>query len=194
MHWTIWRPVFAVTVFASMTLALPAMSAVEECREIDDDTRRLVCYDRQGKAAGTERPARVRQQPVALRIFSREVVSCGRSFDSRVIMQLRCEKNATSLTFGTLCHAARGGRGSYRTAAFRIGSGRARPIAGKSTTDRRSRAIWVASNPKAVLKRMLGKSKLVVRITPVGANAFNATFNISKLSDTVRPALRTCGL
>ncbi len=194
MQWPICRSVFAIPAFALVFLASPATAAVEGCRTIEDDTRRLVCYDRQGTSARVERPAPANRQPVALRVFSREVVSCGRSFDSRVIMRLRCEKNATGLTFGTLCHATRGGRGSYRTAAFRLDSSRARPIAGKSTTDRRSRPLWVASNPKAVLKRMLGKSKMVVRITPVGANAFNATFNISKLSDTINPVLRSCGL
>lgn len=194
MQWPVCRPVFAVTAFISVFLTFPATAAVEGCRAIEDDTRRLVCYDRQGKSTRVERQAPAKQPSVALRIFSREVVSCGRSFDSRVIMHLRCEKNATGLTFGTLCHATRGGRGSYRTAAFRLDSSRARPITGKSTTDRRSRAIWVASNSKAVLKRMLGKSKLVVRITPVGANAFNATFNISNLSETIKPVLRSCGL
>lgn len=194
MQWPLGRSVLVLSAFLSISMTSSVNAAVESCKAIEDDTRRLVCYDRQSNTAGPERPAPEDRPPISIRVFSREVVPCGRSFDSRVIMRLRCEKNVTGLTFGTLCHATRGGRGSYRTAAFRLDSSRARPIAGTSTTDRRSRALWVASNPKAVLKRMLEKSRMVVRITPVGANAFNATFNISNLSQANTSLIRACGL
>lgn len=192
MDWPSCRSVFAMTAVASMLMTCFATSAQQVCQSIDDDTRRLVCYDQQGSGK-TRKPVPAASKPVALRTFSREVVNCGRSFDSRVIMRVRCEKNKTSLTVGTLCHATRGGQGSFKSAAIRLDSGPASRFAGRSSTDRNSRPFWVASNPTSQLKRILGKSRLVVRLTPIGANAFNATFNVSNLSEKIKPLRQACG-
>jgi hypothetical protein len=175
-----------------MLLVPPVVPATaQDCREIDDDTRRLVCYDQQRPGTAARKPQASEHPQVKLRVFSREAINCGRSFDSRIIMTMGCKKNATTLSFGTLCNASSTG-GPYRNVTISLDGGRESVVSGRSVNSRRN-SVWASSDAKGMISRMLGKSKMVLRMTTSSADAFTGTFNIARLAETIRPLREACG-
>ncbi|WP_157018348.1 type VI secretion system-associated protein TagO [Mesorhizobium xinjiangense] len=52
--------------------------------------------------------------------------------------------------------------------------------------------LWNGSRSIPVIKQMLGKSRMIVRMTPYNENPFTATFDITGLENEIAPLRDAC--
>ena len=183
-----------------------AAAAPVECANIDIDLDRLACYDREvgripkitalpGKGAWvvrSEKSVLTDRIEVFMSVRSDENVVCGWNKGARVNLTLRCMDNTTALIFDTGCHMTSSEYNSHGDVTYRIDAEKARSVSMVESTDNRSLGLWSGGKAIPMIKQMLGKSRVVARMTPYGENPITATFPVSGLEDAIKPLRQAC--
>ena len=195
--------------FAIMMLASAAAHAAPtDCVKVENDLDRLACYDRDAgripKVSTVNPPSGspwevdeeisklTDQKTVILSVKSDDAVNCGWNRGDRITLVVRCMEGKTVLYFSTGCHMTSSEYNNYGHITYRLDDEKAATVNGKASTDSKALGLWNAASSLPVIKRMFGKSKMIVRMMPYGESAFTATFNISKLDETIKPLRQAC--
>ncbi len=196
----------------SLMLLFPTSSAAQdnakfdECIKVSSDLDRLSCYDKlSGRApkaeslpskgawiTSTETSKLTDQKSVFLSVQSDEVIDCGWNNGSKISLHLRCQENSTDVFFVTDCHMASGSYSSYGDIEYRVDSEKAKKVNGTASTDNKALGLWGGGKSIPVIKQMIGKEKIVVRMTPYSESPFTATFNIAGLDEAIKPLRNEC--
>jgi type VI secretion system protein VasI len=194
-----------IMVAALMLSTGAAIAAPADCIRVETDLDRLACYDKEaGRTPAVEQlPATAGkwlrhkeksqltdQETVILSVRSDETINCGWNRGDTIGLVMRCMDNTTSLFFTTGCHMA--DHGGYDEIVYRLDSDKAQTIRGETSTDNKSIGHWTGGKAIPMMKQMVGKSKMVVRMTPFSENPFTATFDISGLGEALQPLRESC--
>lgn len=196
----------AVLTLAATLVAGNAVASPSDCIAIDTDLDRLACYDREaGRTPRQERlpskndwkvqreVSKITDDPnVLMFVESDEEINCGWNDGGKISLVIRCHENTTSLYFVTGCHMTSGDYTDYGDITYRLDDDKARTVSGQESTNNRSLGMWGGARSIPVIKQMLGKSQMVVRMTPYGENPFTATFNIAGLDEAISPLREAC--
>lgn len=166
---------------------------IQACQLIEDDGARLACYDglaneksvaTSGKwVVETDENPLDDSKTVTLALESDE----GRSrFRGPVLMVLRCKSNKTEvyLRWGEYL-----GREAMVTG--RVGKNKPITIPWNLSTD--SQATFFPGQPIGFIKKLMEHDKYVAQVTPYNESPTTAVFDISGLSQAVKPLRQTCG-
>jgi len=198
-------------VFVALCLigAVPAhaLASGEDCISVSNDLDRLACYDKAlGRTGKTERlpPAskgtwrvqretsKLTDQPtVVMSQVSKESIDCRWNKSEKITLVVRCLENKTAMYFSTHCHMADRIDG-YGRITYRIDDEKARTVEGNASTDSRALGLWAGGKSIPVIKQMLGKSEMIVRMTPFSESSFTATFDITGLDESIKPLRKAC--
>lgn len=184
-----------------------ALAAGEDCIKVEKELDRLACYDAalgrtpkvtvEPVVAGswkvqTSKSKMTDQTDVYLQVLSNEVINCGWNRGARIELYLRCSESTTALMFATGCHMA-SGHGGFDRIEYRLDKDKARTVRGDASTDNKALGLWTGAKAIPVIKQMLGKSEVVVRMTPYSESPFTATFNVAGLEKAIEPLRKECG-
>ncbi|RVJ68177.1 hypothetical protein CN167_29370 [Sinorhizobium medicae] len=196
-----------LSVVIFLASAVPSMAAGEACISISNDLDRLACYDKElGRTAKVEavpvsagawevsqqKSKLTDQTDVFLRVDSEEIIDCGWNSGQKIAMFLRCSESTTALMFVTDCHMA-SNFGSYGEIEYRLDKEKARKVSGDASTDNKALGLWSGGRSIPVIKQMMGKSEMIVRMTPYSQNPFTATFKVAGLEKAIEPLRKECG-
>ena len=101
--------------------------------------------------------------------------------------------NATALIINTECHMTSSDYNDYGDVTYRLDDQPARTVGMVESTNNRALGLWSGGRAIPLVKQMLGKTKMIMRMTPYGENPFTATFNISGLDKSIAPLQQACG-
>lgn len=176
------------------------------CRAISNDLDRLACYDKGYGRTPTTSPlgrsgkwqvekqtsAMTDKVAVFLAITSEETVDCGWNRGDKITLILRCLDGVTSLLVSTGCHMTSSDYNDYGDVTYRIDDTAAATAPMEASTNNRSLGLWSGGKSIPFIKKMIGKSKLLVKATPYGENPFTATFDIAGLDQAIPPLRQAC--
>ncbi|WP_312619033.1 type VI secretion system-associated protein TagO [Agrobacterium pusense] len=200
----------AAAAFSALLVPLSSnaddATKLNECITVSSDLDRLSCYDKlSGRAPKTETQApkgqwqvstetskMTDQKSVFLSVESEEVIDCGWNKGAKISMHLRCQEDSTDLFFVTDCHMTSGAYSSYGDIDYRVDTEKAKKVSGSASTDNKALGLWGGGKSIPVIKQMIGKEKIVVRMTPYSESPFTATFNIAGLAEAVKPLREEC--
>lgn len=192
---------------AMFLLCMATHSLAEDaCRTITHDLDRLACYD---KASGRtlsltksevvgawvkeeETSKLTDDKNIYLYLDSNEGVNCGWNKGEKIKLIVRCMEKKTSLIFSTGCHMTSSSYDDYGKIDFRIDQQKAAKFTGNASTDNKSLGLWSGAKSIPIIKKMIGGSEMVVRMTPYGENPFTATFNVTGLDEAIKPVREQC--
>lgn len=183
--------VLAISTFFSYSYA-------NDCASISDDEERLTCYDQlntptvkkqegdTGKWVKSERISPIDDSPtVVLSLDSPDEVR-SRLLSGRPTLVVRCKENKTEAYI------------NWRTF---ITTGTTE-ITFRADKEKAKKETWlVSSNNKAtfspmpipLIKDLLGKSSLIVQVTPFSDNTYTVNFDIKGLDNAITPVREACG-
>jgi type VI secretion system protein VasI len=186
-----------------------AIAAGESCIKVENDLDRLSCYDKElGRTPFTaEMPAPAQsawaiaeesskltdEKTVMLQSLSDEEINCGWNKGAKIKLLLICKEGVTSLIFVTDCHMTSSEYDDYGTVEYRLDTEKAKKFAGVASTDHKALGLWSGAKSIPVIKQMMGKTKLVARMTPFSESPFTATFGVYGLKDAISPLRSACG-
>lgn len=197
-----------IVTAAAILAAGSAMASPDACIQIENDLDRLACYDKEvGRTPTQERVPTdagewsVRKETSKLTdqanvyaaVESEEVINCGWNRGEKIRLFVRCMENSTSLIFQTGCHMTSSEYNDYGDVTYRLDDDKARTVGMQESTNHRSLGLWSGGRSIPVIKQMLGKSQMVVRMTPYGESPFTASFNIAGLDEAIAPLREACG-
>jgi type VI secretion system protein VasI len=200
-----------IALSMSMLLALvPKMGAQDEeikkkiadCASIKEDATRLACYDRIAKDLLLTKPL-PNQSPVGTGkwIINSETnpvddsktemltltADEGKSnMGQPVILAIRCKSKETHLFVAWGDYL-----GDKAVVLVRIGDQKA--TTNNWTLSSNSQATFHPGNTVQFIKSLLEHNRLVVQVTPYNENPILAVFDISGLSEAIKPLRQTCG-
>nr|WP_176024860.1 type VI secretion system-associated protein TagO [Brucella pseudintermedia] len=196
---------FSIAAIAAMS----SSAAADDCKQISSDLDRLACYDKEsGRTAKQERivsktPSKWSLQKetskmsdrtnVYMTVQSNEIINCGWNRGDKISLSLMCRENKTSVVFDTGCHMTSSEYNDYGDIQYRIDQEKARTVSATETTNNRALGLWSGGKSIPFIKSILGKNKLLVRMTPYGENPFTATFDISGADEGVKAIRSACG-
>jgi len=197
----------AVIVFTCAMAVGSAGVMAQECATISNDLDRLACYDRQSgrtpeisriKSKGewlshVETSKLTDQTTVVLAVNSIEKVDCGWNRGDYIQLVIRCMENTTAIYFSTGCHMTSSKYNSYGDIDYRVDNEKAGKISGDASTDNRALGLWRGGKSIPFIKKLLGREKLIVRMTPYSESSFTAEFNIAGLDESIKPLREACG-
>lgn len=191
---------------AAAYLMMSASEAYANCVLVESDLDRLACYDKEaGRAPKVEAlpvatgnwtvqketSKLTDQDTVVVMLKSDETINCGWNRGKQISLVARCMEDKTVIYFGTDCHMA-SGHGGYGEITYRIDTEKARKVEGDASTDNKALGLWSGGQAIPVLKQMIGKSQMVVRMTPFSESPFTATFDIRGLDSAIKPLRDAC--
>ncbi|PVH30363.1 type VI secretion system-associated protein TagO [Pararhodobacter oceanensis] len=192
-----------------LVLLIANAANANECLAIDDDAERLVCFD---ALFDEEQPNQLAEAPpesdwvvrvqtsemtdetnVYMTVRSTDVVSCSWARGQPVTLMLRCQEDTTSIIFQTGCHMTSSRYNDYGDVVYRLDSERPRTRGFVESTNNRSLGLWSGGTAIPFIRAMLGKDRLLARMTPYGDNPIEMEFNISGLDQAIVPLREACG-
>lgn len=194
-------------ICAAFFLPSWALAAPADCISVEPDLDRLACYDKEagrtpkavplpvilGKWRSQAETSKLTDQPtIVMALDSEEIIDCGWNRGEKISLVLRCMENKTTLYFSTGCHMTASDYSSYGDITYRLDDQKARTVAGAESTDNKALGLWSGGKSVPVIKQMIGKSRMVVRMTPYGESPFTATFDIAGLEAAVKPLREAC--
>ena len=176
-----------------------------KCVEIDNSVERLVCFDRTAAELGlvkTVEPVtgvgkwRVSTETskvddstnVFMRVKADAEVQKSRLWSGYPELWIMCRENTTSFFvsypfFITTDKA-------YVT--YRYDKDRAASRNMNMSTDYKAFGLWSGGSSIPFVKRMFAKRRLLIRVTPHGESAVTSEFDISGLSEAIKPLRKAC--
>lgn len=207
----------AMAASPAMAQLNPLMNA---CRVIEEDERRLACYDRNanrsiegptnrtdggGTANVTVAPAtkpkpawivQTDQSPltdersVYLSVRSENDVRCRFGHGQPLTLLVQCFENTTSLYIQSHCFVA--DIQGYGDVDVRLDDEPMRTIAMRESTNNRALGLWRGNRSIPVVRSMFGKERLIARLTPFNDSPVTATFPITGLETAIEPLRKAC--
>lgn len=130
---------------------------------------------------------------VYMHVDSDEIIDCGWNRGEKIRMVARCVDNTTSLIFQTGCHMTSSNYSDYGHIQYRLDDAPAQTVRASESTNNRALGLWNGGRSIPVLKQMIGKERIIVRMTPYGENPFTATFDISGFEEAAASLRQECG-
>lgn len=200
-----WKGALAVVAVVVSQAEVSAESAFP-CNVIENGLDRLACYDR---ASGrtpveasqveghwrrtTENSKITDQQSVYLTTESKAPVMCGRLRDERARLVVRCLENKTALMISTNCHLVSSDYNDYGSVDIRLDADKAFSVDMVESTDSTTLGLWSGGRSIPLIKRLIGKSKMVARLTPYGESPAIIEFDIAGIGEQLPPLQKACG-
>lgn len=133
------------------------------------------------------------QENITLSLTSNEEVLCRQyGGPSYVTMIVRCHENTTAFYVTGDCHLASGFQG-YGKVMIRLDDGKPFSRNMNDSTDSSALGLWSGGDAIPLLKQMMGKTRMITRFTPFGANPVEPSFNIAGFDEAVKPLRAACG-
>lgn len=197
----------SILVFTAAILSTVSVAAASVCLEVENDLDRLTCYDREAgrtpvvEAVDTQSKWRVNIETskmtddtnVFMFLESNENVNCGWNGGQTISLIVRCMENTTAVYFSTGCHMTSSRYNNYGDVTYRLDDQKSKTKRFQDSTDNKALGLWRGSLSIPFLKEMLGKQKMLVRMTPYGESAFTAEFDISNIEKEIEPLRKSCG-
>lgn len=183
--------VLAISTFFSYSYA-------NDCASISDDKERLTCYDQlntstvkkqegdTGKWIKSERVSPIDDSPtVVLALESPDKAGSGFRAE-RPILIVRCQENRTSLYIDWGAFITTG----KTRIVTRIDKEKAKTETWSVSSDN---TATFSPTPIPLIKDLLGKSSLIVQVTPFSDNTYTVNFDIKGLDNAITPVREACG-
>lgn len=201
---------FAITtILAAVVISCTAQANdLSDCARTDADLDRLACYDRaSGRTPTTEvvtskdsewvvnitKSKFTDQTNVALTVFSEEAMKCDWGRGRKAALVIRCLENRTAMYFDTGCHMVSGDYTSLDEVDLRIDNKPMWTVRMTESNDHKALGLWRGSKSIPAIKHLLGRSRLLARMTPYSGSPFTVTFKITGLTDAIVPLRESCG-
>lgn len=177
------------------------------CIKINNDLDRLTCYDQEhgrtpkkepiatpaGKWEILQETSKITdQKTIVLSLPSDDLVNCRWNRGERISLVIRCLESKTVLYFATNCHMTSSEYNNYGNITYRLDSAPAETVSGDASTDNKALGLWRGGSAIPMIKKMFGKSMMIVRMMPYGESPFTASFQISGLEQAIRPLRESC--
>lgn len=180
--------------------------SVAKCAAIADSVLRAQCYDELAKSIGVNAPTtsassngkwtlRENSSPiddsktVVGTLEADETVSVGPYKRTRPLLVVRCSENVTSAYFVYDVFLG----SNEMEATTRADADKAVTDVWSISTDHKAVGMWDGSTSIPFLKRMAGKSRLVVRLTPYSELPVTVSFSLDGLNAVATSVAKTCG-
>lgn len=185
-------------------LPAPASGQPTSCQTINDDARRLACYDREfprqttGPRPGTWEirsavstlQGRTDRQVSAVSLAD---IKC-RWHDPRPVrLIIQCRENVTSVAFETGCFMTSSRYRSYGDVIYRLDRGTPKTAAMTAGPRNDSLGFWSGETAIPFLKELLGRKRLSARMAPYAEDPVAAEFNLTGLAAAIRELRAECG-
>jgi type VI secretion system protein VasI len=200
-----------VTIAALGFLVLSINAHAQEdpkvCAGMDDAGQRILCYDgifKESKKSELASPtvnskwqlsttkSKIDDSATATLALESDDDFAGK-FGGRekATMVIRCQEHATSLYLIIGDHFLADIQG-YDEVTYRIDEKKAATKTFGVSTDHKALGLWSGGSSIPFVKQMLGRERLVVRVTPYNESAITATFDISGAEEAVKPVREIC--
>lgn len=208
-HGTVGRIVLAGLLLAGLVSVAHAgevEDALADCAAIPGSFKRLDCYDalaRQQKPAASPAGAPPAGQwkveehtssgisggtDVFMVVQAIENIP-GENGEVRPVLVVRCQdlNTAVIFNFGRFIEQSRA------EAALRIDDGAVMGVSLKMSASGKAFGYWQGEEAIPFVKRLLGGKRLLVQVTPFGANPVLAEFPVEGINEAVAPLRKACG-
>lgn len=189
-------------------IGMPAIAAPDRemaaCAATKDGVKRLACYDDLAKKRGavaettttgagkwtySEKVSKIDDSVNAyLYVNSTEKVA-GQIGKVQPSLYITCREKKTSLYFNFDRFITTG----YAHPTIRIDREKARDYTMSVSTSNEAFGLWSGKKAIRFIKKLFGKDRLLVRVTPYGASAVTAEFEIGGLEAAIKPLRTACG-
>ncbi|MFJ2687400.1 type VI secretion system-associated protein TagO [Pseudomonas sp. NPDC087342] len=176
--------------------------AADDCTGIDEDSKRLACYDMKYRPVSTVEQASSWEvsetfskiddsKTIVLHSTSKEVVANQYGGGDTADFYIRCAEGATSLYF-VLAGNFLADSEEYGQVTYRVDNQKARTYSFSSSTDNKALGQWGGQYAIPVVKQLFDAQQLVVRITPYNESPVTVTFPVSGLRQAIAPLQLAC--
>lgn len=207
---------YAGIAFSLLLAAAPALgqtpdplrSDIARCAAIEGELDRLQCYDDLAQAEDLAAPREVtpdlgdtgkwlvRQEQNPLddshTVFISLTADSGANrWGEKVVLLLRCQSDRTEVFVAWQDYLGNDGRydNEYKNVVVRVGDARAEQERWSLSTD--SKATF-SRDSISLIRKMAEADSLVLQTTPYNESPVTAIFDLSGLSEAVRPLTETC--
>lgn len=176
--------------------------AADDCTGINEDSKRLACYDMKYRPVSTVEQASSWEvsetvskiddsKTIVLHATSKEVVEKQYGGRDTADLYIRCAEGATSLYF-VLAGNFLADSEEYGQVTYRVDNQKARTYSFSSSTDNKALGQWGGQYAIPVVKHLFDAQQVVVRITPYNESPVMVTFPISGLRQAIAPLQLAC--
>lgn len=176
--------------------------AADDCTGINEDSKRLACYDMKYRPVSTVQQAsswEVREtvskiddsKTIVLHATSKEVVAKQYGGHDTADLYIRCAEGATSLYF-VLADNFLADTEEYGQVTYRVDNQKARTYSFSSSTDNKALGQWGGQYAIPVVKHLFDAQQVVVRITPYNESPVTVTFPVTGLRQAIAPLQLAC--
>jgi type VI secretion system protein VasI len=192
--------------FLLLIPAAPAQADPIACSRIENDADRLRCFDR--AFPRTVQPTgdsmaswSLKSSPSllanrtdrSLTTESEQNIQCRWIKPRPVRLTIACTRNVTSISLETGCFMTSSQYRSYGDVTFSLDETEPGVASMAAGPDNRSLGLWTGDQAIPFVKSMLGKSRLTVRMTPLGDDPITAAFDIRGIDEAIAPLRAECG-
>ena len=200
--------ILALALLVAVAKPDAVSASVDDCIPVENDLDRLACYDKASgrspkavkvDAAGSawrvvSEVSKLTDDPtVTLMVRTAEPVRCGFREPEPMSLYLRCMENTTSLYFAGECHLTSSQYNDYGHVDIRLDNDKAFTSRMNQSTDSRALGLWNGGYSIPVIKRMIGKKRLIARMTPFSESPITVEMDISGLDAAIEPLRNACG-
>jgi type VI secretion system protein VasI len=176
--------------------------AADDCTGINEDSKRLACYDMKYRPVSTVEQASSWEvsetvskiddsKTIVLHATSKEVVEKQYGGRDTADLYIRCAEGATSLYFVLVGNFLADSE-EYGQVTYRVDNQKARTYSFSSSTDNKALGQWGGQYAIPVVKHLFDAQQVVVRITPYNESPVMVTFPISGLRQAIAPLQLAC--
>jgi type VI secretion system protein VasI len=198
---------FGLLVHLTPSSAEEIYRGLAGCAAIENTVNRLSYYDDLAKQRNVDKPmiettsigkwevqsetSKIDDSTNALSVKSENEFAGRFRGASRAMFMITCREKSTHVyfTFGDHFIADHGGFGDM---TIRIDKQKATTISAHESTDNGALGLWSGSGVQ-LLKKLFGKSTLLVRATPFNESAITVEFNIGEIEAAIAPIRKNCG-
>lgn len=196
------RSLFIGAIACGLLAAIPAAAEDgKDCATIQDDPKRLLCYDlifkikqtttQQSKWRVEEQTSKIDDRKnVYLALDSKERLAgrFGQKEHARLLFTCREGKTAFYITFGGHFMSST----NNGTITYRIDKRPAAKKGMRESTDHQALGLWSASEAIPFAKDLFGAQSLYLQATPHSESPVSAEFEIAGLEQAIKPLADAC--
>ena len=193
-----------LALIVATSIPAKVLSAPEDCAKIGDNSARLVCYDDLFGVQKTHTPvtqskwkktvnqnAMTDTKDVFLTLQSDDPVKGKYTGTGYGILYIRCMEDTTAIQFRVADHFLADIQG-YGKVEYRLDESSMQSRNFQESTNNETLGLWRGSQAIPFIKPMLGKDRMIVRITPFNNSPILMTFSISQIETEIVELRETC--